>query len=386
MTANAVHTMALAAAVLLGSPLGSPLETSLGASLAQAQGAATTPAVAPAEQLTPAQLDQLLAPIALYPDALLAQILMAATYPLEVVQADRWLQDPGHAARKGDELLAVLEQQPWDPSVKSLIPFARILRMMDAKLDWTKRLGDAFVADEQAVMDSVQRLRRRAVAAGKLRSTPRQVVTVDGEVITIDPADAEIVYVPVYDASTAYGEWPEPEFPPYSLLGVFDGIPVDEFGLGWLGAPIIAPLWGWEHCDWRRHRIDIDRDRFAALNHHQPPIGGGSWEHNPLHRHGVAYPNPTTRERFPDAAKSTDVRRSLRGYPSGIAEPVQGGVRQPQVLQRRVTPPTIESYGRGADVRMQAERGRASRMSIPATPSLVAPPRAAAPSISRGHR
>jgi hypothetical protein len=116
------------------------------------------------------QLDQLLAPIALYPDALLAQILMAATYPLEIVKADRWLQDPAHANSQGDQLAAAIEAETWDPSVKSLVPFPRILRMMDGALDWTDQLGNAVVAQQGDVMDAIQRLRHQAAAAGTLWS------------------------------------------------------------------------------------------------------------------------------------------------------------------------------------------------------------------------
>ena len=141
-------------------------------------GALPQPAPAPgASALTAEQLDQLVAPIALYPDPLIAQILMAATYPLEVVEADRWLRIPANAALKGDALTAALQQQPWDPSVKSLVPFPQLLRMMDSNLHWTEQLGDAFLAQQADVMDAVQRLRQRAQAAGSLASTPQQTVS-----------------------------------------------------------------------------------------------------------------------------------------------------------------------------------------------------------------
>ncbi len=131
------------------------------------------------------QLDQMLAPIALYPDPLLAQVLMAATYPLDVVQADRWLQDPGNAALRGDSLNAAMEQALWDPSVKSLVPFPQVLHMMDGNLTWTEQLGEAFLASQPAVMDSVQRLRQRAQAAGRLQSSSQEVVSTQG------PADPD---------------------------------------------------------------------------------------------------------------------------------------------------------------------------------------------------
>ena len=183
----------------------------------QAPPAAQGPA-APQEpiapQLTPARLDQMLAPIALYPDELIGEILMAATYPLDVVEAARWLQDPRNASLKGDRLLEALRQQDWDPSVKALTPFPSILRMMDAKLEWTERLGEAFLADPKAVMDAIQRLRRRAQFAGRLYSMPQEIVRTAGEEITIEAPSPETVYVPVCDPSVVYGAWPYPAYPP----------------------------------------------------------------------------------------------------------------------------------------------------------------------------
>ena len=167
-----------------------------------------------APRLTVDRLDQMLAPIALYPDQLLGEILMAATYPLDAVEAARWLQDPGNASLKGDQLVAALRQQNWDPSVKSLAPFPSILRTMDAKLDWTERLGEAFLADPKAVMDAVQRLRRRARSAGGLVSGPQEIVRTVEEDITIEAPTTEIVYLPVCDPSVAYGAWPYPAYPP----------------------------------------------------------------------------------------------------------------------------------------------------------------------------
>ena len=130
----------------------------------------------PASQLSLARLGQILAPIALYPDDLLADILMAATYPLEIVEAARWLQDPQNATLKGDQLFATLQQKSWDPSVKSLAPFPRILRMLDANLEWTERLGEAYLADPAAVMDAVQRLRRLAQSTGRVVGAPQEIV------------------------------------------------------------------------------------------------------------------------------------------------------------------------------------------------------------------
>ena len=146
----------------------------------------TTPQTKPASPLSPARLGQMLAPIALYPDDLLADVLAAATYPLDVVEAARWLQDPQNAALKGDQLFAALQQKSWDPSVKSLTPFPRILRMLDANLEWTEQLGEAYLANPAAVMDAVQRLRRRAQLAGRLVTTSQEIVRTEQEPTRIE--------------------------------------------------------------------------------------------------------------------------------------------------------------------------------------------------------
>ncbi len=231
---------------LLGSITGAVLVSLLSVAAASAQAPAT-PASAPSDQaptpLPPAQLDQMLAPIALYPDDLLGQVLMAAGYPLEVVQAARWLQDPANALLKGADLTSALDQQTWDPSVKSLVPFPQVLHMMDGDLDWTESLGEAFVADPSSVMDSVQRLRRQAAAGGKLRSNAQEMVAdQDGE-ITIDPADRQTVYVPDYEPSVVYGPWPYPDYPPYYFPGYFGDCAFDDFGYCWFGVPVVLPLW-----------------------------------------------------------------------------------------------------------------------------------------------
>jgi hypothetical protein len=366
MKANPVYAMAITFIVAFLVALAAPAQVPAPSQPIQAEA-----------QFTPAQLDQLLAPIALYPDPLLAQILMSATYPLEVVEADRWIRDPQNAALKADQLTTAVEKQSWDPSIKSLAPFPQILSMMDNNLDWTERLGEAFLADQSAVMDSTQRLRQRAETAGKLRSTSQQIVATEGQTITIEPPNPEIVYVPIYDPTVVYGVWPYPMFWPYYFPGVFDGVFVDGFGFGWFGIGIVEPLWGWHRWDWRHHGIYIDRGRFAALNNNRPPIGGGAWQHDPSHRLGVPYGISATRGRFPGVSAPPDGGRSFRGYPNGSL---------PQVVRPRATPPTIESYGRGEDVRAQAERGYQSRSSMPSFSSGGTGSRSAPPSGGRTHR
>src|ERR1700752_3997626 len=196
-----------------------------GAEIPAAEVPPTTPPPASAPILRAEQLDQLLAPIALYSDALLAQILMAATYPLEIVKADRWLQDPAHANLQGDQLAAATEAEAWDPSVKSLVPFPRILRMMDGALDWTEELGNAVMAQQGDVMDSIQRLRHQAAAAGTLWSNAEQQVTTERQGIVIEPANPELIYPPVYSPAV-YGPWPYPDYPPLDIS------PPDDYGIG----------------------------------------------------------------------------------------------------------------------------------------------------------
>jgi Protein of unknown function (DUF3300) len=170
----------------------------------------STPAPVQSAQPTPEQLQQLVAPIALYPDELVAQILAASTYPTEVVEADRWIQ--AHPDLKGKQLGDEVDKQSWDPSVKALVQFPSVLANMDKNLSWTSSLGDAYVNQQQQIMDAVQVLRQRAQQSGNLKSTPQQTVTTQGQTIVVEPADPEVVYVPAYDPWLIYGDpilaWP----------------------------------------------------------------------------------------------------------------------------------------------------------------------------------
>ena len=182
--------------------------------MAQQQPQQQPPASAPTETLlTAAQLDQLVAPIALYSDPLLTEVLIASTYPLEVVQGDRWAK--ANASLKGDALTAALEKQSWDDSVKALVAVPTVLSMMAEQLDWTQKLGDAMLAQQPDVMDAVQRLRGRAQANGKLQSTKEQTVTVKTEdqrqYIVIEPASPTELYLPYYEPAMVYGDWPYPD-------------------------------------------------------------------------------------------------------------------------------------------------------------------------------
>ncbi|MHB8455186.1 MAG: DUF3300 domain-containing protein [Acidiferrobacterales bacterium] len=348
--------------------------------------------------MSTAQLDQMLAPIALYPDSLLGPILIASTYPLEVVEADRWLQDPNNASLRGDELAQALQDQTWDPSVKSLVPFPQVLQMMDNNLDWTERLGDTFLAQQNAVMDSVQGLRRDAVAAGTLTSSHQQVVKTEEGAIVIEPASPDVVYVPVYSPVVVYGAWPYPDYPPYFFPwpGIVIGVNI--------GFPIFEPFWDWDRWDWHHRRIDIDSTRFNRINVRYPPIVSGPWHHDPDHRHGVPYRNPAVQARF-GRGDGDMVQKNFRGYGRALpgrrvpAAPLPNQ-RTPRVIQpmrqaprllqpaNRALPvmrpapriprplaPAFESYGRGREVRVQEQRGARSRNSAPAESGRSAPRR-----------
>jgi hypothetical protein len=217
-----------------------------------------------AAQQTPEELQQLVAPIALYPDALVAQILAAATYPDQIVEADRWLQQ--HTDLEGEELGKEVDKQPWDPSVKALVEFPSVLANMDKNLSWTSSLGDAYVNQQQDVMNAVQGMRDRAEKAGNLKSTSQEKVSKQGKTIVIEPADPEVVYVPEYDPWLVYGEpigvWPGW----YWYPGLFFDGPGIMFGLGF-GIGFFGGFgWGWGHWgyDWHHHGVLFDRHDYVS--------------------------------------------------------------------------------------------------------------------------
>src|SRR5215212_10815039 len=247
-----------------------------------------------ADLLKPEQLEALVAPIALYPDELLANVLAASTYPLEAVQADRWVK--ANKNLKGDALKTAVDKQAWDDSVKALAATPDVLAMMSDKIDWTKNLGDAVLAQQPDVMDAVQRLRAKAQARNKLVSNKQQKVSVqqqeNKEVIVIEQAQADTVYVPYYDPATVYGEWPYAEYPPYyfgypSYIGAGVVAAGLAFGAGWaIGR--WGNYWG-GGFNWGNRNVYV--------NHRTTNIGNG-WQHNSAHRQGVRYNNANVQQRF----------------------------------------------------------------------------------------
>ena len=229
---------------------------------------------------SPEQLDAVLAPIALYPDQLLTQVLMASAFPDQVTAAEAWCQAPGNKALQGDALTAALAPLPWDPSVKSLVPFSQVLATMTSQPDWLQQLGYAMSVQQPAVMESVQRLRRQAQIAGQLNSTPQQQVSTQGSAIVIEPAQPNVVYVPAYNPAVVYGAWPYPAYPPFYLppppgfyLG---GAVVGGFAFG-IGIGITAGLWGWAHPNWGGGNVYINVNRYNSISVNRPWVGGATW-------------------------------------------------------------------------------------------------------------
>ena len=256
-------------------------------------------------------LDQLVAPIALYADPLLAQVLMASTYPLEVAQADRFAK--ANKNLKGDKLKEALAKQDWAASVKELVSTPTVLAMMSDKLDWTEKLGDAVLAQQADVMDAIQRLRAKAQANGKLETTEQQKVTLSQEsgkqIIEIKPASPDAVYVPYYDPAVVYGEWPYPEYPPYYYpppVGYIVGGAIAT-GVAWGVAYAIAREIRDDDIDWYRGDINLDINRDFK-----------KWEHDSYHRRGVQYDNDAVRNKFAKAdIQPVNSRLDYRGRSGG---------------------------------------------------------------------
>ena len=292
-------------AVLLGcSVLGANVQAANAEESQHALAAGSNGATMPYEitfgpQIGAEELDQLTAPIALYPDQLVAQILAASTFPAEVVEADRWMQQ--HSTLKGVALAQAVDQQPWDPSVKALTQFAALLANMDQNLSWTAALGEAYAKQPQAVLNAVQAMRRRAQQAGTLQSSPQETVTTDGEAIAVEPASPETVYVPEYDPWLAYGD-PVDMYPGWDP---FPGLFLDGPGLAWgLGLGVFAGFgWGWHHwhTDWHHHRLDFNHQPYGTHTTAHPNMPGhgpdyartNGFNNTPVHSPALPHDRPT---------------------------------------------------------------------------------------------
>jgi hypothetical protein len=362
------------------------------------------PASAPAQEpakaaaFKPEEIEQLVAPIALYPDALLAQVLMASTYPLDIVHAARFAKD--NAKLTGDPLNEALKAHPWDDSVKSLVAFPQVLTMMNEKLDWTQKLGDAFLASQQDVMAAVQRLRGKAQAAGNLKTTPEQKVTVEPAaappaptsttvvvqqapptVIKIEQANPQVVYVPTYNPVVVYGAWPYPAYPPYYYYppGYVAGQAL-AFGAG---VAVGAALWG--NCNWHGHGGDVNvnvsnyqsysrtvnntnvanqRVQAAQRPATGQGAGQGNWQHTADRRGAVPYRDQATAQAHgrgasqQAAAQSREAFRGRTPQAGATSQQGLGGQRSGGSAPRATTMENRGGAGAGQARTTQAQGGQ----------------------------
>lgn len=288
------------------------------------------PAMAQAK-LDKGQLDQLLAPVALYPDALLSQVLMGATYPDDIAAAAQW--SAAHTNLSGDAAAKAVEPESWDPSVKSLVAFPSVMDLMGRQPAWVKSVGDAFLAQPDDVMDSVQRLRAQARQAGNLKSTPQQKVTSSDTggktVVVIEPADPQVVYVPSYNPTVVYGTWPYPAYPPAYYPpppgSVFATSLVAGIGFG-LGVAAVDSMWG--GFNWGHNDVDINVNRYNNINVNQRINAANgnraNWQHNPDHRGNVPYADAGSRQRFDSQRQAGLQNRGQGSTAQGRAAPAPG--------------------------------------------------------------
>lgn len=360
--------------------------------------AAAQPAPVAAPTYTAAQIDQWVAPIALYPDALLSQILMAATYPANVIQAAQWSKD--NPKMEGDAAIQAVAGQPWDPSVKSLVAFPQLMSLMGENPPWVQNLGDAFLAQPKDVMDSVQRLRALAQKTGALQSTPQQKVTTVTKpapaktstsetttattsapaptVIKIESADPQVIYVPTYNPNTVYGTWPNTAYPPTYLPPT----PGEQFGnsfvngLGFsLGVATTYAIfsnidwdddddWDHHHGDWDNHggynrngdnNININVQNFNKISGQRLTDANRTWQHNPAYREGVPYPTNQLNTRFHSTSAATGLS-STQQTPVNRDSQRQAALSQMEKSTGKTFPQTARTGTRDAQRQASSEQ------------------------------
>ncbi|MFJ3263437.1 DUF3300 domain-containing protein [Pseudomonas sp. NPDC086581] len=336
--------------------------------------APAAPAAAPSQAVfSVEELDQMLAPLALYPDSLLAQVLMATTYPGNVADAAAWSKANPKAV--GDDAVKQVANQPWDPSVQSLVAFPLVLATLGQDPAWVQRVGDAFLAQPDAVMDSIQRLRRQAQAAGNLQSNEQQTVTIKpaaqpapaqpasggdtvvvqqpaaAQTIIIEPANPQVVYVPSYNPTQVYGSWPYPASPPvyYPPPPEYPVATALATGLAFgAGVAIVGSLWG--DCDWDDHDIDVDVEHYNNFNSNRNVnrnvnrdftgnVNGNraKWQHNPTYRNGVPYRDSASRAQYNRRLAGSEQRDALRGFDSTRTQ--ERAKARESLSQRGIAPP-----------------------------------------------
>ncbi|MHC1743385.1 MAG: DUF3300 domain-containing protein [Syntrophobacteraceae bacterium] len=338
--------------------------------LAQGSGAAAT--------YGQGELDQMLAPVALYPDSLLGQILVAATYPDQVAEADQWVrQNPN---LQGDELNGALDRMNWDLSVKALVPFPQVLAMMSAKMDWTQGMGNAFLAQEGDVMDTIQRLRRQAHAAGHLNTTEQQRVVVRGESIEIVPANPRVIYVPAYNPSVIYGSWGYPSYPPYAYSPYYPNYAYDPYytggsfvtaGLfGFAAGIAVGSIWssGWGHWDWGRRHANVTINRTININRNdirRGDIRTSRWQTvrqgrlRSIEQTGRAADRAQINRATSPGATSVERRQSERR--NTVQQGRTGRATDRAQINRATTPGATSVQKRQSERRNTVQQGRANR-------------------------
>jgi len=293
------------------------------AALAQHAESQAMTATEEAPKLPSGELDSLVAPIALYSDQLLAQTLAASTYPLEVIQLQQWMDRNKNL--KGKALADAVAKQPWDPSVQAMVAFPDVVQRMAGNIQWTTDLGNAFLAQQSDVMDAVQRMRAKAQGTGNLKTSAQQKVetqTVGGgkQVIVVEPANPEVVYVPSYDPTVVYGP-PPPAYPyyPYTYPGYVPGT-----ALAWgAGIALGAAAWGawggsWGNCDWNHGDVNINNNnnfnKNVNRNVNRGQAGqGNKWQHNSQHRGNAPYGNRQTANKYGGTARGQGGRQAGAG-------------------------------------------------------------------------
>jgi hypothetical protein len=409
--------------------LGLSFGLSIGLPVSAQSGAPVTASAAPLASRQ--QLDQLLAPIALYPDALLSQVLMASTYPADVAEAVAWSK--AHPNDQGDAAVNKVANRGWDPSVQSLVAFPQVLATMGQKPDWVQNLGDAFLDQPQDVMASVQRLRQQAQAAGMLSSNAQQTIVLQAppqpsqpQVIVIQQANPQVIYVPVYNPTVVYGVWAYPTYPPVYIPPppgyAFGNALMAGIAFG-TGLAITNAIWG--GFDWGRQDVNINVNHYNNIHVNNRISGNGnnvSWNHNPDHRGGVPYKGQASRDKYdsksaggkdrsdyrgreaPGAAKSAPGRdasrdasrdRARETMANTTADPKTREKLQQQAASRDRPAPdagggrdrampeprddALRGAGNGAAVRPQSERGHASREQMAAPAGGAKPAQQATP-------
>ncbi len=336
--------------------------------LLQTVGSSSQTAPPATQPATPPQLDDLVAPIALYPDPLLGEVLAASTYPMEIAEAEQWLRD--HPNWKPSKRMDQAKKQNWDPSVQGLVAFPDVLAELTQNMTWTTQLGNAFLADQGGVMQAVQRMRAAAQAKGTLRSTPQETVTTQDQngqtAIDIQPANPDVWYVPNYNPAYVWGPPAYGAYPPLLYPGIDVGFGWDpgiDLGLyfgGWGG-------WGWGGWGWAPNwyggNVFIDHSffhRYGFRDFGGGRLGNSAWAHNPEHRLGVPYGNREVAGRFGGAARTFNGGRT-QGFARGEMAPQQH-LGHPNFEQRGFTNnhSVFGGYHNGGMTRMQSDHGFSS--------------------------